>query len=223
MVVVVDSSASAIMADQNIDPNTATNPSRQEKHVPAIKAISGDEEGPSMEKKSNDYYALKKSTTVIQKSHFFQSSWTFWFDNPSSKSNQVTWGSSLRSLYTFATIEEFWSLYNNIHPPTKWVPGADLYCFKHKIEPKWEDPICANGGKWTMFFPKAATLESNWLNTLLALVGEQFDQGDEICGTVLNFRTRGDRISLWTKNAANEEAQLTNGQDLVYMKLFFWD
>ncbi|KAG7598653.1 Translation Initiation factor eIF- 4e-like [Arabidopsis suecica] len=209
--VVVDSSASAIMADQNIDPNTATNPIRQEKHVPAIKAISGDEKSPSNEKKSVDY-ASKKSTTVIQKSHCFQNSWTFWFDNPSSKSNQVTWGSSLRSLYTFATIEEFWSLYNNIHPPTKWVPGADLYCFKHKIEPKWEDPICANGGKWTMFFPKAATLESNWLNTLLALVGEQFDQGDQICGAVLNFRTRGDRISLWTKNAANEEAQLSIGK-----------
>ncbi|CAH8253879.1 unnamed protein product [Arabidopsis lyrata] len=209
--VVVDSSVSAIMADQNIDPNTATNPSRQEKHVPAIKAISGDEKSPSKEKK-NDAYASKKSTTVIQKSHCFQNSWTFWFDNPSSKSNQVTWGSSLRSLYTFATIEEFWSLYNNIHPPTKWVPGADLYCFKHKIEPKWEDPICGNGGKWTMFFPKAATLESNWLNTLLALVGEQFDQGDEICGAVLNFRARGDRISLWTKNAANEEAQLSIGK-----------
>lgn len=63
------------------------------------------------------------------------------------------------------------SLYNNIHPPTKWVPGADLYCFKHKIEPKWEDPICTNGGKWTMMFPKA-TLESNWLNTVFVTFQE---------------------------------------------------
>ncbi|AAG12639.1 eukaryotic translation initiation factor 4E, putative; 82364-84055 [Arabidopsis thaliana] len=206
--VVMDSPVSGRMADQNIDPNTTTSPSPIEKHVSAIKAISGDEKAPSKEKKN---YASKKSTTVIQKSHCFQNSWTFWFDNPSSKSNQVIWGSSLRSLYTFATIEEFWSLYNNIHPPTKWVSGSDLYCFKDKIEPKWEDPICANGGKWTMFFPRA-TLESNWLNTLLALVGEQFDQGDEICGAVLNFRTRGDRISLWTKKAANEEAQLSIGK-----------
>lgn len=109
--VVEDFSASAIMATENIDPNTTTNPSLKEKHVLAIKAISGDEEGPSKEKTilsgGNDY-ASKKSTTVIQKSHFLENSWTFWFDNPSSKSNQVTWGSSLRSLYTFATIEEFW-------------------------------------------------------------------------------------------------------------------
>ncbi|ESQ33916.1 hypothetical protein EUTSA_v10008588mg [Eutrema salsugineum] len=214
MVVEEDSSVSTIMAEENLDPNTA-NPSRIEKqHVPAIKAIRGGEEGPSKGKtilcggKDN---VSKKSTTVIQNSHSFQNSWTIWFDNPSSKSYQATWGSSLRTLYTFATIEEFWSLYNNMHPPTKWVPGADLYCFKHKIEPKWEDPTCADGGKWTMMFPKAK-LESNWLNTLLALVGEQFEQGDEICGAVLNFRTRGDKISLWTKNAANEKAQLSIGK-----------
>ncbi|KFK44790.1 hypothetical protein AALP_AA1G303500 [Arabis alpina] len=46
-----------------------------------------------------------------------------------------------------------------------------------------------------------------FLCPLLALVGEQFEQGDEIYGVVLNFRARGDKISLWTKNAANEEAQ----------------
>ena len=103
--VVMDSPVSGRMADQNIDPNTTTSPSPIEKHVSAIKAISGDEKAPSKEKKN---YASKKSTTVIQKSHCFQNSWTFWFDNPSSKSNQVIWGSSLRSLYTFATIEEFW-------------------------------------------------------------------------------------------------------------------
>uniref|UniRef100_A0A1J3FQ39 mRNA cap-binding protein n=1 Tax=Noccaea caerulescens TaxID=107243 RepID=A0A1J3FQ39_NOCCA len=213
MVVEGSSVSTTIMAEENLDPNT-TNPTRKEKHVPAIRAISGDEEGPPKEKNiicGGTDYASKKSTTVIQHSHSFQRSWTFWFDNPSLKSYQATWGSSLRSFYTFATIEEFWSVYNNMHPPSKWVPGADLYCFKEKIEPKWEDPICANGGKWTMMLPKAK-LESNWLNTLLALVGEQFEQGDEICGAVLNFRTRGDKISLWTKNAANEEAQLSIGK-----------
>ncbi|KAG2320663.1 hypothetical protein Bca52824_013876 [Brassica carinata] len=209
---VESSSLPAIMAEEeNLDPNT-TNLIRIEKHAPAIKAISGSgEEPPSKEIKITCGGKKSKSTTVIKPPHSFQNSWTFWFDNPSSKSNQTTWGSSLRSLYTFATIEEFWSLYNNMHPPTKWVHGADLYCFKHKIEPKWEDPVCANGGKWTMVFPKA-TLESSWLNTLLALVGEQFEQGDEICGAVLNFRTRGDKISIWTKNAANKEAQLSIGK-----------
>lgn len=105
--VVEDSSVSTtIMAEENLDPNTTIS-TRKEKHVPAIRAKSGDEEGPPIMCGGNDY-ASKKSTTVIQHSHSFQRSWTFWFDNPSSKSYQATWGSSLRSLYTFATIEEFW-------------------------------------------------------------------------------------------------------------------
>lgn len=46
-----------------------------------------------------------------------------------------------------------------------------------------------------------------WLQ-LLAMIGEQFDHGDEICGAVVNVRNRQDKISIWTKNAANEAAQV---------------
>ncbi|XP_073291148.1 eukaryotic translation initiation factor 4E-1-like, partial [Primulina huaijiensis] len=44
------------------------------------------------------------------------------------------------------------SVYNNIHHPSKLVVGADFRCFKNIIEPKWEDPVCASGGKWTASF-----------------------------------------------------------------------
>lgn len=44
---------------------------------------------------------------------------------------------------------------------------------------------------------------------MLALIGEQFDHGDEICGAVVNIRTKQEKISLWTKNASNEAAQVT--------------
>nr|GEX96599.1 eukaryotic translation initiation factor 4E-1-like [Tanacetum cinerariifolium] len=40
--------------------------------------------------------------------HPLEHSWTFWFDNPSAKSKQVAWGSSIRPIYTFSSIEEFW-------------------------------------------------------------------------------------------------------------------
>lgn len=43
--------------------------------------------------------------------------------------------------------------------------GADFYCFKNKIEPKWEDPVCANGGKWTVIFPKGKS-DTSWLYTV---------------------------------------------------------
>ncbi|CAH8276215.1 unnamed protein product [Arabidopsis lyrata] len=153
----------------------------------------------------------ESSKSAVPQSHPLEHSWTFWFDNPSVKSKQTTWGSSLRPVFTFSTVEEFWSLYNNMKHPSKLAHGADFYCFKHNIEPKWEDPICANGGKWTMNFPKEKS-DKSWLYTLLALIGEQFDHGDEICGAVVNIRGKQERISIWTKNASNEAAQVSIGK-----------
>ncbi|EOA17363.1 hypothetical protein CARUB_v10005644mg [Capsella rubella] len=152
----------------------------------------------------------ESNKSAAPQSHPLEHSWTFWFDNPAVKSKQTTWGSSLRSVFTFSTVEEFWSLYNNMRHPSKLAHGADFYCFKHNIEPKWEDPICANGGKWTMNFPKEKA-DKSWLYTLLALIGEQFDHGDEICGAVVNIRGK-ERISIWTKNASNEAAQVSIGK-----------
>lgn len=43
---------------------------------------------------------------------------------------------------------------------------------------------------------------------LLGCIGEQFDDGDEICGVVVNVRARGDRICLWTRTASNEAVQV---------------
>lgn len=143
--------------------------------------------------------------------HPLEHAWTFWFDNPSAKSKQAAWGSSIHPVHTFSTVEDFWSLYNNIHHPSKLVVGADFYCFKDKIEPKWEDPVCANGGKWTIICPKGKS-DILWLYTLLALIGEQFDYGDEICGAVVNVRGKQERISIWTKNAHNEAAQMSIGK-----------
>lgn len=153
----------------------------------------------------------KPPSAVVRQPHPLENSWTFWFDNPSAKSKQAAWGSSIRPIYTFATVEEFWSIYNNIHHPSKLALGADFHCFKHKIEPKWEDPICANGGKWTMTFSKGKS-DTSWLYTLLAMIGEQFDHGDEICGAVVNVRNRQEKIALWTKNASNEAAQVSIGK-----------
>ncbi len=47
---------------------------------------------------------------------------------------------------------------------------------------------------------------------LLACIGEQFTEGDEICGIVVNLRGKQDKICLWTKDAANEAAQVNVGK-----------
>lgn len=167
------------------------------------------EEGEILDDGTED--AIEKPSKSIATSHPLENAWTFWFDNPLTKTKQAAWGSSIRPIYTFSTVEEFWGLYNNIHHPSKLALGADFHCFKKKIEPKWEDPICANGGKWTVTYQKGKS-DTSWLYTLLAMIGEQFDHGDEICGAVVNVRARQEKIAMWTKNAANESAQLSIGK-----------
>nr|XP_027116632.1 eukaryotic translation initiation factor-like [Coffea arabica] len=145
--------------------------------------------------------------------HKVERKWSFWCDNPSKPKQQgAAWGSSLRKLYTFDTVEEFWSLYDQIFRPSKLVINADFHLFKAGIEPKWEDPECAGGGKWTVTSNRKANLDNMWLETLMALIGEQFDEADEICGVVASVRQRQDKISLWTKTATNEAAQMSIGR-----------
>jgi hypothetical protein len=42
----------------------------------------------------------------------------------------------------------------------------------------------------------------------MALIGEQFDESQEICGVVASVRQRQDKLSLWTKTASNEAVQV---------------
>ncbi|KAL2494607.1 Eukaryotic translation initiation factor 4E-1 [Forsythia ovata] len=159
----------------------------------------------------NSYHAASKPMKAPYSKHPLEYSWTFWFDSPSAKYKQAAWGSNIRPVHTVSSVEDFWSVYNNVHQPSKLVVGADFHCFKNKIEPKWEDPVCANGGKWTVCFARGKS-DIGWLYTLLAMIGEQFGCGDEICGAVVNVRARQEKISLWTKNAANEASQLIIGK-----------
>ena len=46
---------------------------------------------------------------------------------------------------------------------------------------------------------------------VLACIGEQFTEGDEVCGAAVNIRAKGDRIELWTKTASNEAVQVGRG------------
>ncbi|GMH29172.1 hypothetical protein Nepgr_031015 [Nepenthes gracilis] len=146
-----------------------------------------------------------------KQTHRLERKWTFWFDNQS-RAKGAAWGTSLRKVYTFDTVEEFWCLYDQIFKPSKLPANADFHLFKAGIEPKWEDPECANGGKWTVTISGKANLDNMWLETLMALIGEQFDENEEICGVVASVRLRQDKLSLWTKNASNEAAQMSIGR-----------
>jgi len=139
-----------------------------------------------------------------------------WYDNPRKRTTQDTWGNHLKKIVDFDTVEDFWRLYNNIMPASHIGQGSNYHLFKYGIEPKWEDSSNTKGGKWIVAItnkPMIDKLDSLWLYTILACIGEAFgDEDDEICGAVLSIRKGADRISLWTRDAAKEVSARTIGR-----------
>jgi len=80
----------------------------------------------------------------------------------------------------------------------------------------WEDATNVNGGKWVVPLPKNRKdiLDEYWLQSVLTVIGENFDEGDEICGCVVSIRKQQDRLALWTKTADNKEACISIGKQI---------
>jgi len=142
--------------------------------------------------------------------HPLQNAWTLWFDNPRKRTSVDTWGSHIKKVMEFGTVEDFWRLYNNIMKASTLDHGSNYHLFKDGIEPKWEDPANERGGQWTLIVPhreRKEKLDELWLWTMLASVGEVMEaEGEEeqVCGCVVSIRKSQDRITIWTRNAAME-------------------
>uniref|UniRef100_A0A8C5UBJ3 Eukaryotic translation initiation factor 4E family member 1B n=1 Tax=Malurus cyaneus samueli TaxID=2593467 RepID=A0A8C5UBJ3_9PASS len=92
-----------------------------------------------------------------------------------------------------------------------WVLGGPDCPLAHPqdgIEPMWEDSQNKRGGRWLITLAKQqrhTELDRFWLETLLCLIGEMFDEySDEVCGAVINIRAKGDKIAIWTREAENQ-------------------
>lgn len=78
----------------------------------------------------------------------------------------------------------------------------------------WEDKANANGGQWRIQLAnRKELLDEYWINTLMTVIGEGFcpADSDDIAGIVFNVRRNGDRLSIWTKSAVNEQLQMSIG------------
>lgn len=64
----------------------------------------------------------------------------------------------------------------------------------------WEDQVNINGGKWIVRLKKGIATRL-WENLVIAVIGDQFDVGSEICGAVLSIRSSEDILSLWNRSA----------------------
>jgi len=118
----------------------------------------------------------------------------------------------------FDTVESFCRYFNWLKPPSKLEKNSNYHLFKKGIKPMWEDEANANGGKWVLTMKNNPQLLDrcwNWL--AMALVGEDMDEGDEICGAVVSLRSKVDRIQLWTRS--KDDVEKINGIGRKMVKL----
>ncbi|KAH8302779.1 hypothetical protein KR044_010739 [Drosophila immigrans] len=161
--------------------------------------------------------AAESDDAAVRTEHLFkhplQNTWTLWYlEHDRSKS----WEDMQNEITSFDTVEDFWSLYNHIKPPSEIKQGSDYSLFKKGIRPMWEDAANKQGGRWVITLNKSSKndLDNLWLDVLLCLIGEAFDHSDQICGAVVNIRGKTNKISIWTANGNNEEAALEIGHKL---------
>jgi len=116
----------------------------------------------------------------------------------------------------FETVESFCRYFNWLKPPSKLERNSNYHLFKSGIKPMWEDEANANGGKWVLTMKNnPALLDRCWSWLAMALVGEELEEGDEICGAVVSLRSKVDRIQVWTRSKEDVERLNSIGKKLV--------
>lgn len=140
----------------------------------------------------------------LQLKHPLNSEWTLWYYLPDKNKD---WGACQHRIHTVTTVEDFWSFFDHLSPPSELANGVDYSFFKNGIRPMWEAPQNVRGGRLTIInTSKSRHFDINeiWMDLLLFLVGEYHEYSEDICGIVLNVRNYGIKIAIWTSHQDKE-------------------
>ncbi|CAK9784202.1 translation initiation factor eIF4e [Cutaneotrichosporon oleaginosum] len=111
---------------------------------------------------------------------------------------KVDYEKEIHKVATFGSIESFLHLYAHLTPPSDLPPVTDLLCFASRIQRPgiWEE--IPRGGKFTirLLHPITPVL---YESLLFALIGDQFDESDNVVGCVLSVRQTEDILSVWVE------------------------
>ncbi|XP_076842350.1 eukaryotic translation initiation factor 4E type 2-like isoform X2 [Brachyhypopomus gauderio] len=123
----------------------------------------------------------RKTVTPGPGEHPLQYNYTFWYSRrtPSRPANTQSYEQNIRQIGTVASVEQFWKLYSHLDEANK------------------------SGGKWIIRLRKGLASRF-WENIILAMLGEQFMVGEEVCGVVVSIRFQEDILSIWNKTASDQ-------------------
>jgi translation initiation factor 4E len=82
----------------------------------------------------------------------------------------------------------------------------------------WEDSQNINGGRWLLtldFRKRQEYLDKFWLEVMLCLIGEAFDDDGEIVnGAVVSVRNKADKVGVWLSESTTEKSIIAIGKKL---------
>ncbi|KAL0482892.1 translation initiation factor 4E [Acrasis kona] len=152
--------------------------------------------------------------TVSKKKQSLHTAYSFWFFRKE-RGGSEEYEENMKKIGDFETVDGFWGFYSHLVRPNDMPLPSDYHLFRKGIKPMWEDENNLKGGKWMIRLKKEYTPRL-WEDLLLAVVGDQFDVGDELCGVVLSLRDH-DIISVWNRTADNEKVRLKIRNTLIYL------
>jgi len=144
--------------------------------------------------------------------------WALWYSAPKSKDKEKKWDTErVKRVVEVGNVKEFWRVFNNLAPPSTLKDGSDLQLFRAGVSPAWEDSFNQKGGTWTYRVSADDSnqkLDTAWFNTVLMMIGDQFDDADDICGCVVSKRAQTNRLGLWIKHSDDRDAVKRIGKQL---------
>ena len=142
--------------------------------------------------------------------------WTFHFSLPSENPQRGKWDeTAITPVCDVASVQQFWYVFHTLARPTSLPMRADVHFFVRTVQPTWEEPANAAGGRWLIEYKRGEedTLSASWLSTLLAIIGEQFTDSEEVMGVVLSIRKGKNKLQLWTRNGLRREETMRLGRE----------
>jgi len=139
--------------------------------------------------------------------------YTFWLSKRKSVLKGKNYDQCMTKLCSFETVQQFWKCYSFLKRPSKVEDSCDLMLFKSGIRPLWEEESNREGGRWSIRIRRHTT-DRYWENAIMAMVGEQFMVGNEICGMVLSLRYPWDQLSVWHRTSSDKFVVKKIGESL---------
>lgn len=162
-----------------------------------------DENSVTEEKKKKE--SNQQQIQVPPGEHQLQYTYCLWFSRraPGKHAAPQSFDQNLKLVGRFVSVEQYWAYYCHLIRPCELTGHSDFHLFKDGIKPMWEDEANRYGGKWIVRLRKGLASRC-WENLILAMLGEQFMVGDEICGAVVSIRFAEDIISVWNRIASDQ-------------------